>query len=182
MPSKMMWLFVLLVTCVSPLSAGTYWVGTCHAGSFSSISAAVKSPSVTSGSTINVCPGTYQEQVIVSKPLTLHGLVANRSSGAKVLIKQTANLSVTESGVLETDLIPIIWVTTGPVTIENIHVDVLQPVPCTPPQVVGFYYSSGAFGKINGVVFESFDACPGWGIWVENNSNPTSNNFEQFFR
>jgi hypothetical protein len=41
--------------------------------------------------------------------------------------------------------------------------------------VLGFYYSSGAFGKLNGVVFESFDACPGWGIWVENgNSNPTS--------
>ncbi|MFZ0956147.1 MAG: hypothetical protein WAN60_07375 [Candidatus Sulfotelmatobacter sp.] len=174
MSSKAIWSLVMLVVCACPLSASTYWVGTCHKGSFPTIMAAVTSSNVTPGSTVNVCPGLYQEQVIISKPLTLRGTVAAGSS--LVTIYPPTNPSVTESPVLIQELVPIVWVTTGPVTIQDINVDTTASCP-TPPQV-GFYYA-GASGKLNGVTFESLENgspyCPGWGIWVENaNSDTTS--------
>jgi|SRR5580658_8896809 hypothetical protein len=178
MSPKTMWLLVVLVVCVYPLSASTYWVGTCHEGSFPTIMAAVTSSNVAPGSTINVCPGGYQEQVIISKPLTLQGVVASDSSDAEIFLG--VDPSVTESPVLETQLTPTVWVTTGPVIIQNILVSTPQTGgECPSVPVVGFYYTSGASGKLNGVVFSSFNSsnppCPGWGIWLENgNSAPTS--------
>jgi hypothetical protein len=172
-----MWLFVVLVVCACPLSATTYWVGTCHKGSFPTIMAAVTSSTVAPGSTVNVCPGFYQEQVIISKPLTLRGTVAAGSSA--VTIYPPLAPSFTESPVLNQNLVPIVWVQTGPVTIQDINVDDFTTMSCPSPPRVGFYYATGASGKLNGVTFESFEngfpVCPGWGIWVENgNSNPTS--------
>lgn len=138
--------------------------------------AAVNSATVASGSTINVCPGLYQEQVIISKPLTLQGVGASNSTN--VTIVPAANPSVTEDAVLEEALTPVVWVTSGPVTVQNIRV-FNQSGTCSTPPTVGFYYESGASGKLNNVVYESLNnsvpPCPGWGIWVENaNSSPTS--------
>src|SRR5208283_915316 len=48
---------------------------------YQTIQAAVNA--VPSGSTIEVCPGTYPEQVVISKPLTLTGAASN----AEVLIQ-----------------------------------------------------------------------------------------------
>jgi hypothetical protein len=181
MAYKTAWLVVVLLAGVYPLSASTYYVGTCKSGSFATISAAVDSPSVAPGSTINVCPGTYQEQVIISKPLTLHGITANGSSG--VYINAPATLAETESAVLIQSLVPMVWVTTGPVNIQDINVVLTEPTtPCPSPQWVGFYYASGASGTLNRVEFQvAFDVplgenlgCPGYGIWVENSGTPAT--------
>jgi len=53
--------------------AASYAVGTCdkHLASYPTISQAVSS--VPSGSTIEVCPGNYPEQVLIAQPLTLKG-------------------------------------------------------------------------------------------------------------
>jgi hypothetical protein len=182
MAHKTAWLVPVLLVGVYPLFASTYYVGTCKSGSFPTISAAVDSPSVAPGSTINVCPGNYQEQVIISKPLTLHGITANGSSG--VYINAPATLAETESAVLIQALAPMVWVTAGPVNIQDISVVLTEGTsPCPSPQLVGFYYASGASGTLNRVEFQAtFDdllgddkACPGYGIWVENaNPAPTS--------
>src|SRR5450755_4911925 len=75
------WIFSLLVSALiaasMPAHAKTYEVGNCIASlpKFSTIQGAVSS--VPAGSIVEVCPGTYSEQVTISQPLTLRGVVVN---------------------------------------------------------------------------------------------------------
>jgi pectin methylesterase-like acyl-CoA thioesterase len=110
--------FVLAVA-VQPLVAVTYYVGTCKIGAFGSISAAVAG--VPAGSTIDVCPGTYAEQVVISKALTLQGIFSNNSSQAVIAVP-SGGLATTSSLVLGTAAAQV-EVTAGRVTITNITVD-----------------------------------------------------------
>jgi hypothetical protein len=71
-------LSLVLAVAAQPLVATTYYVGTCKTGAFGSIQTAVNT--VPAGSIIDVCPGTYAEQVIISKGLTLQGVLFNNSS------------------------------------------------------------------------------------------------------
>src|ERR1700689_1942756 len=83
MSPKTICLFAVLVVCAYPAAAGTYYVGTCKSGSYSSISQAVyEAPA---GSTIMICAGQYSEQVIISKDLTLVGLSSPTASGAYLI-------------------------------------------------------------------------------------------------
>lgn len=68
----------------SAAHATTVQVGSCVSGltSYSTIGAAVSASAA--GTTIDVCPGTYPEQVIIGKRLTLIG-VQNGSAGAAVV-------------------------------------------------------------------------------------------------
>lgn len=73
-------LALVLVLAAQPLAAATFYVGSCKAGSFGTISAAVAA--VPAGSIVNVCPGTYPEQVVISQALTLKGMLSGNSSQA----------------------------------------------------------------------------------------------------
>ena len=67
-----------------PFAASDVTVGSCAGPSFfTSIQAAVSAASP--GSTVRICPGTYAEQVVVTKPLTLRGLQSGGSSGAVIV-------------------------------------------------------------------------------------------------
>jgi len=56
---------MLFVTLLAPsVFAKTLYVGTCHTPSYSTISAAVAA--APAGTIINVCPGTYAEQVFIT--------------------------------------------------------------------------------------------------------------------
>jgi pectin methylesterase-like acyl-CoA thioesterase len=70
--------------------AATYEVGTCISGpgvvSFATISAAVDSSSVPNGSTILVCPGTYGEQVTITRPLNLTGVTSGTANQALIVV------------------------------------------------------------------------------------------------
>src|SRR5271157_1432615 len=71
----------------APAFAGTkYAVGNCqpHLTSYATISQAVSS--VPSGSTIEVCPGNYPEQVLITQPLTLQGVSSAGSDAAAVTV------------------------------------------------------------------------------------------------
>src|ERR1700693_5401949 len=65
-----------LFTCVDSTkvqAATTLWVGGCHAGSYPTITAALAV--ATPGTTINICPGYYAEQVTITQDnLTLNGV------------------------------------------------------------------------------------------------------------
>lgn len=151
---------------VQPLTAATHYVGTCRTGSFQTISAAMNDPNTVSGDTIDVCPGAYQEQVIISKAVTLQGITSHNSSST--LIAPAATTPAVLSSVLATALVPAIWVTAtdGPVNIRNLT----SPALCSLPSGelgVAFYYASGTSGTLSHVRAKG---C-GVGVWVENASD-----------
>jgi hypothetical protein len=78
----------------------------CKAPSFSTIQAAINAAST--GSTIYVCPGTYNESLTINKPLTLlgaqFGFDARSRSGAETVIDSTGGVTYTSgatSGALD---------------------------------------------------------------------------------
>jgi hypothetical protein len=74
--------------------AATVVVGTCRTGrSFTTIQAAVDA--APSGSTIDVCPGTYPEQVVIeAKTLTLVGILSGTNDAA-ILVPPAGGLMIT---------------------------------------------------------------------------------------
>jgi hypothetical protein len=154
---------------VSPALAATFYAGTCHAGSFSTISAAANA--APAGSIINVCPGAYDEQVVISKSLTLQGLPNQAANQAEVRGVTTGG--TTQSAVFGLDLQPTIWVKSGTVTIANLTVIADEPgTSGCPLLATAILYASGSTGTINHVV--SLAEAPttncGVGIWAENTS------------
>src|SRR5258708_31341805 len=79
----------LLIAVGTPwLAATTYVVGpsTCMPGKvhFSTIQSAVST--VAAGSNVNVCPGTYPEQVVITEPLTLTGVTDGTGDAAVITL------------------------------------------------------------------------------------------------
>jgi hypothetical protein len=163
-----LFLFGLSLSVSSAMGA-TFYVGTCHSGSFSTISAAVNA--VPAGSVINVCLGEYDEQVIISKSLTLQGLSSQNPDEAKVI--GFGNGSTTQSLVLGLDLQPTIWIKSGTVTISNLHVSASGPGASSCPLLpTTIFYASGASGTVDHVTSlasTSTNQCA-VGIWAENAS------------
>jgi parallel beta-helix repeat protein len=88
---------------------------------FASIQLAVNS--VPAGSTIEVCPGTYPEQVVISKKLTLKG-VASGGQDAAVILPPTGGMLVNttdQRGPVAAQI--LVKNTAGPVSISNLTVD-----------------------------------------------------------
>lgn len=165
-------LFLALLSATQSLMAATYYVGSCHSGSYSTIQSAVTG--VPSASTIKVCPGTYPEQVIISQPLTLEGMTFG-NSGQAFIAMPSAGLTTTTS-ITEGTLAPQIWVSAGPVNITGITIDgtaTSSNCPSTPPfpWYTGIFYSSGSSGTLKGLEVQNQN-CNGLGmaIIIENGS------------
>jgi len=113
-------LLALLAVCVSRASATvTYYVGSCQAGSYPTIGAALganPAPNV-----VKVCPGTYPEQVVISYPVTLEGILAN-GMGQAIIAAPSGGLQIDAWG---GTVAAQVWVdnVTGPVNVSNITVD-----------------------------------------------------------
>jgi hypothetical protein len=120
--------FIAIVTQAVFLSAFSfaqtkYAVGTCQPKLtfYATISQAVSS--VPSGATIEVCPGKYPEQVLITQPLTLEGIAVGSSDAAAVTVPSgglTQNVSDPTVGAV---YYQILVQTTGPVNISNLVVD-----------------------------------------------------------
>jgi parallel beta-helix repeat protein len=90
---------VVLAALGGQAFAGTYYVALdpahatgCAPGFyFTSINSAINDPAVPAGSTIKVCPGTYQEQVSINKKITLEG-IATVSEDAVVILPPAGGL------------------------------------------------------------------------------------------
>lgn len=166
-------LFLATILAIpSNLQAATYYVGNCKSGSFASISAAVNSPNVAPGSIIDVCPGSYVEQIVISKPLTLQGITAGGSNRVTIEPISPASLVTTITAVLGRTLAPNVWITAtgGPVNINNITVFDFGGNTCpSPALVVGIYYASGSSGTLNHVATSQTGLLHcGVGVWAEN--------------
>lgn len=84
--------FVLVLLGSVPALAATVVVGTCMPNrvSYDSLTDAVQG--VPPGSTIQVCPGTYAEQVVINKSLTLKG-IASGNSAYPVIVPPASGLA-----------------------------------------------------------------------------------------
>ena len=165
-------LSLVLAVAAHPLVAATYYVGFCKSGAFGSIGAAVAT--VPAGSTIDVCPGTYFEQVVISKALTLQGIFFNNSSQAVIAVP-SGGLATTSSIIVGT-LAAQVEVTAGPVTMTNITVDGTASSNCPSTAVyVGIFYASGSSGTVNEVETrnQNCNGIYGFGILAENGAGAT---------
>jgi hypothetical protein len=137
-----------------PAHAKTYYVGTCKPGKadYTTIQEAVTG--VPPGSTINVCAGTYPEQVAILQPLTLQGAASGNDSSVvitapssgvlaptvPVSLLATAQVSVSNSG--------------GPVNISGITVDGTGVTGSSSGEAAGILYNSSP-GTLNRVVVQN---------------------------
>jgi hypothetical protein len=165
--------FVLAVA-VQPLVAGTYYVGSCRVGSYGTIQAAVSL--VPAGSTIDVCPGTYPEQVVISKALTLQGVFSDNAEQA-VIAMPSSGLTTTSSIFYDGGIVAAqVQVTAGPVKITNITVDgTATSSNCPTVLYLGIFYSSGSSGTIDEVEArnQNCSGTSGVGIEAENGAGAT---------
>jgi hypothetical protein len=165
-------LFALLVIFSAPsLVASTFYVGKCKIGAFGTIQAAVNSATVPAGSMIHVCPGTYPEQVVISKQLTILGIFDNNSSQA-VIAMPTAGLTTTSSLSTGGTVAAQVEVTTTGVNISNITVDGTATSTNCPISTfyIGIFYSKGSSGTVNNVETrnQNCSGSSGGGIVAEN--------------
>ena len=131
----------------SSLAKAQIIVGTCAAGTqYSTIQAAVNA--APSGSTIKVCPSGYPEQVVIEKPLTLQGMIAQGTEGALLLQPSAGfvNSDTTQWGA------QILVKNTTGVTISNLIVDGTSTTrACASPNLAGisFHNASGTVNKVS---------------------------------
>jgi Periplasmic copper-binding protein (NosD) len=122
--------FIAIVTAALFLSASafagtTYAVGTCQPKLpfYTTISQAVSS--VPPGSTIEVCPGNYPEQVLITQPLTLKGVESADSYAPVVVVPSGGLVNPVSDPFFGTVYYQILVQTTGPVNITNLAVDAI---------------------------------------------------------
>jgi hypothetical protein len=157
--------FLIVVVGGQSVNAATYNVGSCRKGAFSSIQTAVST--VPAGSIIDVCPGTYAEQVTISQNLALQGISDGKSSQA-IIAAPSAELTTTTSIILGT-IAPQVEVMAGPVKITGITVDGSASCPAVGVHYAAIFYSSGSSGTVNEVETRNQNCnLQGVGILAEN--------------
>jgi parallel beta-helix repeat protein len=172
--SRLTVLFLLavgLLLAVHPMLAATYAVGTCKPSvpSYATISGAVSG--VPSGSTVEVCPGTYAEQVTIAQPLTLKGITSG-NAGQAIITIPGSGLTVVTGGFGNPIAAQVaVTATTGPVNISDITVDGTGNTVSSGTWLAGIYYESGSSGTVNEVTVRNLSASGlGVGAWAENAS------------
>ncbi len=139
--------------------------------SYPTISGAVAA--VPAGSTVLVCPGTYNEQVQITQALTLQG-VANGDSGQAVIAPPGGGLATNAADAIADSLAVQLWVdnASGPVNLSNLTVDGTgNGVSTCQPFIVGILYQNSS-GIVNEVTVrnEMTNGC-GVGIRLEGGAN-----------
>ncbi len=157
-------------------NAATFFVGACGSPTFPTIQAAVTA--VPAGSTVDVCPGLYPEQVTINQRLTLQGVKSGTLNQAVVTAPAGGIVANTVSLATAYPIAAQIYVhdTTG-VAISNLTVDGSGNnglTACGAPNLVGIYYQD-ASGTIRDVVTRNQTSVPpngcgqgtGMGIFVQ---------------
>ncbi len=142
---------------VKPSSASTVVVGTCkNLVKFSSIQAAILA--VPPSSTIDICPGTYAEQLLITQPVTLTGVsstTAGITDDGIVIIPPAGGLTANATSLASGNPIAAhVWVSNAAtVNMNNLAVDSIgnNLSGCGAPDVVGILYQNSS-GTLNHVV------------------------------
>src|ERR1700686_745072 len=143
-------LLVLFITAAllvpNSIMAATLTVGSCHPGSYSTISAAVGAAST--GAIIKVCPGYYPEQVVIATALTLEGITSS-NAGRAVISVPGSGFPTTVTSIMNSSwsVSPQVLVTVSGVNISNITVDGTGASVST-AFMAGIFYESGSSGIV----------------------------------
>lgn len=159
-------------------AAGTVFVGSCGTPTFPTIQAGVNG--APAGSTVDVCPGTYPEQVFINKRLTVQGIAVGTANQAIVAAPSGGVVANTVSLTTGLPIAAQIWVhDTKGVTISNLTVDGSNNgITGCSPNLIGVYYQD-ASGMVNQVVARNQTALTspinecqwGLGIFVESGTS-----------
>lgn len=159
--SKHVCIFAAFVICAGTASATTA-VGTCRPdlAHFDNFSDAI--PGTPDGGTILVCPGTYAEQIIVNKNLTISGTQSGNTGLPVIvpppggLVQNTVSYNVSSGFLQNARLAAQIIVSPGmTVTIRNIALDATNNnIPNCGPVPVGIYFQASS-GTVNHVAFKN---------------------------
>ena len=186
---------VAMISVAGPAHATARYVGTCVPKAphiYPTISLAVAASAA--NDRINVCPGTYSEQVVISMPLFLTGMESFTAAGvldrAVITLPQNPVANAMSQFNGETFVAQIlvqnvaqpssVGVVIGNLTVDGSANPAGQPLFCQgvglSPGLVGIFYDAtnnvpGTVGKIGAVTARSQQTqnvgC-GYGIWVEN--------------
>jgi hypothetical protein len=171
-------LFLMVLAAEVSLASTTitYAVGTCKPSlpSFATISTALAA--TPAANVVQVCPGKYPEQVVITNPVTLEGITSGNSAQAVIAVPAGGLLTNATTTFGNAAAVQV-WVNnaTGPVTINNLVVDGTgnNVSGCT-PLILGVFYqnSSGTVNKVT-TTNQAGNFC-GTAIWVEGGSaNPS---------
>lgn len=163
-------------------AATTRTVGSCLPGAhFSTIQAAVNASA--NGDTVQVCPGTYQEQVTITKGLTLAGIRSGNADAA-IITSPAGGMAQNAVGVGGPIAAGIaVTSATSSVSISNVVVDGSnnQLGGCGLDLVgILFQNSSGSINHVvtrNQILRSDLTGCQdGEGIWIQNKGNVSVTN------
>jgi hypothetical protein len=169
-------LVLALGICVAGSANATVFVGGCGSPSYATIQDGVNH--APAGSVVDVCPGTYPEQVFVNKRLTLAGIAVGTANQAIVTAPAGGIVANTVSLATGYPIAAQIWVhDTTAVTIENLTVDGSGNnglTTCGVPNLIGIYFQD-ASGTINDIVARNQTSVPangcasgvGLGVFVQ---------------
>ena len=167
--SLMMLVSALLLGFGTPTArATTYIVGTCKPGTqFSTIQSALDAnPAPT---VVEVCPGSYPEQISISKPVTLEGVVAGNSSFATVVVPPgglTNNTTLAGGQAAAAQI--LVQNVSGAVNLTNLVVDETNGSANYP---IGIFYKNTPGTMNHMVVFNVSGSIVGFGIILEGGSS-----------
>ena len=155
-------LFLLALAAQVPLASATVtnYVGSCASGSYATISAALAT--TPAPNFVYVCPGTYPEQIVISKPVTLEGIYTSNAGQAFITVP-SGGLTGSNPCYPELGYVQVCVSSKGAVNITNITVDGYGQT--TEPTGIAYYNGSG--GTMNHIEtrFQEGDGL-GVGIYV----------------
>jgi nitrous oxidase accessory protein NosD len=174
-------LFLLALAAQVPLASAavTYAVGSCKPNlhSFTTINgalAATPPPNV-----VEVCPGTYNEQVVITQAVILEGIpegILTGDSAQAIVAPPAGGLVANATDDLGNSLAVQIWVnnSAGPVNISGLAIDGTGNGILGGALVIGIFFQNSP-GIVNHVTTRNqTDNGNGIGVWLEGGSaNPT---------
>lgn len=179
---------------VQTSTASTVYVGNCPNGNHA-ITIQQGINAAAPGGTVDVCPGTYYEQLSINKNLTLIG-IANGSADSAIILPPAGGLAQNGSDIFGDPVAAQIFVQGASVTVSHLTVDATgnNLAGCGGPTLEGIYFQNSS-GKITDNVvrnqyqtdFTDYGGCQnGLAINVESvtnsNSVTISDNFVQAYQ
>lgn len=163
-------LFVLVLAAQVPLASATvtYAVGTCEPKltSFTTIQGALDA--APAPNVVKVCPGTYNEQIVIGTPVTVEGITAGGSSQA-VIAPPAGGLTVNATNDYGQPVAAQVFVQSGgqEVNLSNLTVDGTGNNVSADIQVVGVFYL-GSSGTLDHLAVQNQSGNgTGTGVWLE---------------